>query len=910
MLMGRAAVALTLAISSVSYAQDIRIDISYKKFVLKNGLTLIVHEDRKAPIVAVNIWYHVGSKNEKSGKTGFAHLFEHLMFNGSEHYNQDYFHVLEKLGATDMNGTTNEDRTNYFQNVPTSALDTVLWMESDRMGHLLGVVTQEKLDVQRGVVQNEKRQGENQPYGLVEEMITENTWPKGHPYSWTVIGSMEDLNAASLDDVKEWFKTYYGPSNAVLVLAGDIDAETARQKVEKYFGAIPPGPPVRRVDTATAKMTGSKRAVLEDRVPQERIYKVWNIPPVYRAESDYLDIASDILGQGKTSRLYKRLVYDDQLCTSASASIRPAEIAGQFVVMANVRPGADGKAVEKAIDEELERFLKEGPTAGELKRVQTRYIANLVRGVERIGGFGGKSDILANGEVYAGSPDAFKTSLSTVQSAAPADIQKVAQKWLSDGEFVLQVRPFGRYEPISKTDVDRTKVPEPGKPPELQLPKLQRQTLSSGLRIVLAERHALPVVNMWLLVDAGYAADQFAAPGTGSLAMAMVDEGTKTRSALEIADELDALGMRLGSGSDLDMSFVTMSALKTNLDKSLELFADVILNPSFPQDELERQRKQRLAAIQNEKAQPFAMALRVLPKLVYGAGHAYSNPLTGSGTEASVAKMTREDLSKFHQTWFKPNNATMIVVGDTTLAEITPKIEKAFSSWQKGEVPKKNIQQVALRGDSQVYIIDKPGSIQSVIMGGHIAPPKANPDEVAIQTMNNSLGGQFISRINMNLREDKHWSYGASTYLLDARGQRPFLTIAPVQTDKTKESLAELTKELRQILDDKPLTAEEVDMAKNTWARSLPGSRETLSELAGGITEIVSYNLPDDYFETLSAKIWALTVPQVNAAADKTLHPKSMIWVIVGDRAKIESQIKELNLGPVSYLDADGVPVT
>ena len=778
------------------------------------------------------------------------------------------------------------------------------------MGHLLGVIDKPRLDEQRGVVQNEKRQGENEPYGLVEEAIVENTWPKGHPYSWTVIGSMEDLNAASLDDVKEWFKTYYGPSNAVLVLAGDIDPETARQKVERYFGAIPPGPPVRRVEAWTAKMTGSKRAVLQDRVPQARLYQVWNIPHSFNTDTDYLDLASDILGAGKTSRLYKRLVYDDQSCTMAAASLQVSEVAGQFMVTANIRPGVDVKAVEKAIGEELERFLKDGPTAEELKRVQTRYIANFLRGVERIGGFGGKSDVLANGEVYGGSPDAYKKSVKNVQTATIADIHTAAKKWLSDGVFVLEVKPFGKYEALSKNDVDRTKVPEPGKPPELQLPKLQRMTLSNGMPVVLAERHEFPIVDVRLLVDAGFAADQFASPGTGNMTMAMIDEGTKSRSALQIADELDTLGMRLYAGSNLDMSFVTMSALKPNLDKSLDLFADVILSPSFPADELERQRKQRLAGIQNEKAQPFAMAMRVFPGLIYGKNHAYSNPLTGSGTEEAVSKMTRDDLVKFHQTWFKSNNATMVVIGDTTLAEIRPKLEKAFAAWQKGEVPKKNIAQVSMREGTQVFIIDKPGSIQSVIMGGNIANPKANPDEVAIQTMNSSLGGQFISRLNMNLREDKHWSYGAGSFLMDARGQRPFLVVAPVQTDKTKESLSELVKEFRQILDDKPLTEQEVDMAKNTWARGLPGSRETKNELAGGITDIVSYGLPDDYFETLSDKIWALTVAQVNAAADKILHPKSMTWVIVGDRSKIESQVKELNLGPINYLDADGNPVS
>ena len=373
-------------------AQTKDLDIPYQKFVLANGLTVIVHEDHKAPIVAVNVWYHVGSKNETPGKTGFAHLFEHLMFGGSEHAKGRYIDAMERIGATALNGTTGEDRTNYFENVPTSALDYTLWMESDRMGHLLGSLDQRTLDLQRGVVQNEKRQDENGPYGIVEELITKNTYPAGHPYSWTVIGEMADLDAASMKDVRQWFKTYYGPSNVVLVLAGDIDAKTAREKVEKYFGDIPPGPPVARQRVWIAKMTGTHRQVAQDRVPQARLHKVWNIPQYGSADADYLKLVGDCLSWGKTSRLYKRLVYDDQIATSVSASASANEIGGQFYLTATASPGKDLAVVEKEADEELARFLKDGPTADELQRAKTRYEAVLIRGMERIGGFGGKAD--------------------------------------------------------------------------------------------------------------------------------------------------------------------------------------------------------------------------------------------------------------------------------------------------------------------------------------------------------------------------------------------------------------------------------------------------------------------------------------------------------------------------------------
>ena len=386
-------------------AEPAPITIPYQRFVLKNGLTLLVHEDHKAPIVAVNIWYHVGSKNERPGRTGFAHLFEHLMFNGSEHFNDDYFQPFERIGATDQNGTTNQDRTNYFENVPTNALDVALWMESDRMGHLLGAIDTAKVNEQRGVVQNEKRQGENQPYGKVNDLMTEGTYPAGHPYSWTVIGSMADLNAASVEDVKEWFRTYYGPNNAVIALAGDITSETARQKVEQFFGDIPATPPIAKQSTWIARRTGSHREIMQDRVPQARIYKEWNIPEYGSAEADYLDLVTDVLAAGKTSRLYKRLVYDDQIATDVAAYVDLREIGGQLVIRATAKPGGDLARVERAIDEELARFIQSGPTASELRRVKTQSRANFIRGVERIGGFGGKSDVLARNEVFTGSAD-------------------------------------------------------------------------------------------------------------------------------------------------------------------------------------------------------------------------------------------------------------------------------------------------------------------------------------------------------------------------------------------------------------------------------------------------------------------------------------------------------------------------
>lgn len=899
--------AMLLPAVAQSSATQAEVDIPFQRFVLDNGLTLIVHEDHKAPIVAVNIWYHVGSKNEKRGKSGFAHLFEHLMFNGSEHYDDDYFQVMDRIGATDINGTTNEDRTNYFENVPTSALDVALWMESDRMGHMLGAITQEKLDEQRGVVQNEKRQGENQPYGVAYELFTKSTWPMAHPYSWTVIGSMEDLNAASLDDVKEWFKTYYGPSNAVLVIAGDIDTKTAYDKVKQYFGEIPPGPPVSRHDQWIAKRSGEQRQQVQDRVPAARIYKSWNVPQWGARDLANLRLAAMVLGSGKTSRLFKRLMYDEQIASDVDVDIDDREIASQFDIDVTAKPGGDLAPIEKAIDEEMARFLREGPTEAELQRAKTQYNAAFIRGIERIGGFGGKSDVLAINEVYAGRPDYFKTFNGWINAATVADVKNAANRWLSDGVYVLQVTPFPQltYDESAPERV-ANQLPPTGTPPMVKFPELQRFKMANGLNVLLAERHSVPVVNFNLLVDAGYAADQFASPGTASLAMDLLDEGTSRRSALQISDELSSLGAQLSTSSNLDMSIVSLSAIKSNLDASLDIFADVILNPAFPEKEFTRLQKQRISDIQQEKVQPVRMALRVLPRFLYGEGHAYGNPLTGSGTEEAVKNMRPEDLKKFHQTWFKAGNATLVVVGDVTRSELQPLLEKRFGKWADGAVPQKNISTVAEQSASTVYLMDRPGSLQSMIIAGQVAPPKANPDEIAIEAMNNILGGQFTSRVNMNLREDKHWAYGAFTFFVDARGQRPLVVYAPVQTDKTSESLSELLKELRDIVSTRPPAAEELEKVKNNMVLELPGSWETNNEVSGAINEIVRFGYADDYFNSYSEKVEALSLSQVQAVAGKIVKPARMVWVVVGDRARIEQKVRDLNLGEVHFIDAEG----
>ncbi|MCB0629627.1 MAG: pitrilysin family protein [Saprospiraceae bacterium] len=891
-----------------SYFSPDDIDVPYKKFVLNNGLTLIVHEDHKAPIAAVNVWYHVGSKNEKPGKSGFAHLFEHLMFNGSENYNDDYFQVIERIGGTDVNGTTNNDRTNYFQNVPVGALDQVLFLESDRMGHLLGAIDQEVLDEQRGVVQNEKRQGENQPYGKQWDLITKAMFPPGHPYSWTVIGEMDDLNAASLEDVQEWFKTYYGPANAVVVIAGDVDTEDIYKRVVKYFGDIPSGPALARPEVNIPVRTSDTRQSYQDRVPEARINIVWNVPQWGSKDLEMLNLATNVLSSGKNSRFYKRLVYDDQIASNANAFTWEKELASNFIIQANVKPGKTVEEVEAALLEELAKFLKEGPTEAELHRVKEQYFSGVIKGLERIGGFGGKSDLLAQFEVYGSSPEYSKEVLQWIADATPKEVQMAAQKWLGTGKHTLICTPFPEYSTVD-SDVDRSKgLPQMEESASVKFPDLERATLKNGMEVILARRPGIPTMVMRMMFDAGYASDQFAKPGTASLAMNMMDEGTKSKTALEINEELQMLGASLSAGSDLDASSVTLNTLKPTLEPSLDLMADVILNPSFPAEDFDRLKNQTMVQIQREKSQPIAMALRVMPKFLYGDGHAYSQPMTGSGYEQTVQSMTREDMMKFHDTWIRPNNAKLMIVGDIEMSELLPMLEKRFSGWGKGKIPKKNIAEVKDSNKGKLYLMDRPESEQSVIIGGYLVDPYGKLDEIGRETAMNVLGGEFTSRINMNLREDKHWAYGASAFVMQGKGERPLLAYAPVQTDKTKESVQEIMKEFEMFVGDKPITEAEFEKTTGNAILQMPGQWETNNAVMGSLTNQIKYGLEDNYYQTYGNKIKNLKLNDVQTLSEKLVRPGDMAYFVVGDKEKILPGLKELGL-EIIFVDADGNPI-
>tara|TARA_A100001037_G_scaffold115826_1_gene105444 strand:- start:1399 stop:4131 length:2733 start_codon:yes stop_codon:yes gene_type:complete len=883
-------------------------DIKYDKFTLPNGLRVIVHEDRKIPVVAVNVWYHVGSKDELPGKTGFAHLFEHLMFNGTENYNNEYFGPFQQVGATNMNGTTNNDRTNYFENVPTPALDLALWMESDRMGHLLGVVNQEKLDEQRGVVQNEKRQGENQPYGRVFIQASKATFPVGHPYSWTTIGSMEDLNAATLEDVQLWFKTYYGPNNAVLSLAGDINVDEAKKIVTKYFGDIPPGPSPIKKKKWIAKRSGEKREIMYDRVPNARIYKVWNTPEIGSPEHAHFELLASLLTGGKNSALYQELVYKRQLATSVSAFYYDREIAGQFWIAVDLANGRSLDDLEDAMDTALSDFIKKGPSAKRLKNTKTSIRASSIKGLQRVGGFGGKSDLLAYSEVYSGNPGAYLEFINGIMEITNKEIKETANTWLTDGAYVLTVIPEENRSYNSESTADRSKLPFPTEFPELDLPEIQRAKLSNGLEVVLAERHDVPMINLSFQIKSGHATDPLGQPGLANFTMSMLTEGSKSFDALELSDQLEELGTDLYTSTGLDSSSINISSLKSSFEESIEIMFEVITEPTFDQEEIDRKKIRWLAAIDQSLSTPNGMVSNLIPEILYGEDHPYAKPFSGNGTRESIQWMSRDDLINYKNRFIAPSNGTLILVGDTNLDEILPTLEAQFGSWPENRMLKGAQLDYTINKEPdsrRVFLIDKPGAVQSLIVAGQLMPGMRTSDEIDIDLMNRVIGGSFTSRLNMNLREDKSWSYGVRTRLSQYKGPRPMLVSAPVQTDKTVDSIQEIIREYDEYLSSNPAKNEELEAIVNDLSLGLIGDFETFGSLMSGLSGIVSFDREDDFLDNLPKKYRSMTIDDINAAAQRYIDPSIWTWVIVGDLSKIEQGIRELDLGEIEILKLD-----
>ena len=936
-----------------------RIAIPYERFTLDNGLTVIVHTDRKAPVVAVSVWYDVGSKDEPAGSTGFAHLFEHLMFNGSENAPGDIFTYLQDMGATDTNGTTNPDRTNYFQTVPTGALDRTLFLEADRMGHLLGAVTQEKLDNQRGVVQNEKRQGDNQPFGLLRYYIFENLTPPGHPYHHSTIGSMADLNAASLETVHGWFRSNYGPNNAVLVLAGDIDAATARPMVERWFGGIPRGPDVVERPIEVPTLPAPLAREVTDQIATTRIFRMWAVPGWTSEDSPALEAAASILGGLSSSRLDNALVRDEQIALSVSASAQPFEDLGLFVISADVKPGVDPALVSRRLDELTAQFLAEGPTADEVQRAVMSGLSGEIDGLESVGGFGGKAVALAQSQLYTGDPAFFRTQIQRFAASTPESVRAVANRWLSRPVFSLTYRPGPRTDsgdgrggavtggdpvaaavsgnyyrpPTSATERlmastgallrysdQPVMVPAPTAdaaepaataiqaPPlqpigDLDFPEIERATLRNGIRVFFARRAAVPVVRALVSFDAGAAADPRDRMGTQTLMLNLMEEGTTSLDSRALAEAQERIGANISTSYDSDRTNVGLYTLSTNMAPAFSLLADVVRNPAFTPAEIERLRTRQLAGIAQELNNPNALAARVTGPTLYGPNHPYG-AVAGSGTVSTVRAITRDDLLNFHQRWIRPDNATIYVVGDTSLRQVVRALNRSFGDWRAPTVPlgTRDFSAPIPEQTPRILFVNRPNSPQSVVIAAQVLGVRGRDDLLALRAANDVLGGNFLSRINMNLRETKGWSYGSSSRIGGQEDRVSFRVIAPVQADKTGDTIREIQSDVNAFLTDRGVTAEELTRTVNGSIRELPGEFETAGSVLGGIQSIVQLGRPDNYYEQLASRYRAMTAADLDRSLRAQVDPSRFVYIVVGDANIVQPQLAGLGL-PVETVD-------
>jgi len=886
-----------------------QVAIPHQVFKLANGLTVVVHEDHKAPIVAVSTWYNVGSKDEPKTKTGFAHLFEHLMFNGSDNLPGDFFTYLQQIGATDYNGTTWFDRTNYFESVPKAAIERALFMESDRMGYLLGAVTQEKLDNQRGVVQNEKRQGDNEPGGLVEYEVLGNLFPEGHPYHHSTIGSMADLDAASLADVKRWFIDKYGPNNAVLVIAGDITPDEARPLVEKYFGAIDTGPVNTPAAADVPTLAAPKSIVMKDRVAAVQIQRQWAVPGLLSDQLAALDLGGSILGGLSSSRLDNKLVRDEKIAVGVTAGLQAFQRIGLFEVTATVKPGVDPALVEKRLDEILADFLANGPTEDEVRRAATRDVAGRIRGLEQVGGFGGKAVALAEGQVYAGDSNFYKRTLDQYARTTPAEIRAAMQQWLSRPVFTIRLEPGDRppYEeakakPAKKSaDIKTPKVERPippiGASVPLDFPTVEHVQLSNGVKLAYAQRTAVPITQLALSFDAGFSADAPNARGLQNLTLTLLDEGADGMTSQQIAEAEERLGAEIGASGSADRSAVALSALSANLAPSLDLLADIVQRPTFDPGEIERVRTQILTSIAQAQKDPNSIGTRVLPALLYGETHPYAT--TAIGYAEAVKGFSRDDIDGFKQRWLRPDNLEIFVVSNLPLAELLPQVEERFGTWATPAVPKgeKSFSPPPPRPMAQrIVLVDRPGSPQSVILGGQVTPIDPRGEIAPVTAANDILGGNFLSRINMDLRETKGWSYGVrGTAQLTAK-LVPYIVNAPVQADRTADSITALSQQIRGFLGAKGVTDEELTRTITNLVGRLPGQFETSGAVLGAMQTNALYGRPDNYYELLAGKYRAQTRVSLDDALRGEVDPNGFVWVVVGDAAKIRPQLEKLKM--------------
>lgn len=886
---------------SLARGSDDLPSLACETYTLANGLRVILHEDHGLPTVAVNVWYHVGSKNEKPGRTGFAHLFEHMMFQGSQHHDADYFLPLQKVGGT-VNGSTTQDRTNYWENVPSDQLELALWLEADRMGWLLPAMTQERLDNQRDVVKNEKRQGENQPYAVVRDLRLQLMYPEGHPYRWPVIGSMDDLSAASLDDVKDFFRQYYAPNNASLCIAGDFDPAAARALVERYFGPIPPGRPVQRVQAWRPRLDGEVRAVAGDDVELPRLYLSWHAPGHFEADEADLQLLADILADGKTSRLYRALVYEQELAQDVSAYLSGNELSGLFQMQVTAREGVELAALEAAVDRELARVRDDGVTKDEVALALAGYETAFVRRLQRVGGFGGKADQLNRYLVLTGTPDYFAADLARYRRATAASVRDAARRWLPpDERGVIHVVPHGKLR-APADDVARDAMPQSAGPVAFAPPEIESAVLPNGLEVCLVRKSGLPLVAATLAVRSGWAADPPQKPGAAALTAEMLDEGTRRHDALALETAARRLGAELSTRSSFDASLVSLNLLQEHLDDGLALMAEVAREPVFAAEEFERQRKLYLGRIRQESSQPTSVAMKLLQEKVFGPGHPYAQPFSGTGTAAGLAALTVDDLRAFHAAHYVAGNAVLCLTGDLTLAQARAAAERIFGDWPTGSPAPAEVPPAAPDRSARIFLVDRPGAQQSAITAAYSAVAVGDPDRVALEILHTALGGQFASRLNLNLREDKGYTYGARTQLSAFVAGGFFGVSTQVHTQHTAATLVEVLGEFAGVRGPRPVGGEELRNCADQMVLGFPQDFETYQGLTGRLAGLVVTGQPRDDWQTYTARVRGVTEADLRRVAERLIRPDDLVFVIVGDRARIEADLRALDIGPVTVV--------
>jgi zinc protease len=897
--------------------------VAFEKTTLPNGLELILVEDHRLPIVAVNIWYHVGPANEAPGLTGFAHLFEHMMFAATRHVARGQAdRLLEGAGATDSNGSTDYDRTNYYDTVPSNQLELALWVHADRMGYLLDVLDQAALSNQQDVVRNERRQSvENRPYGIVEEAMNHALFPKNHPYYASVIGSHVDIQNAKLPDVRDFFTRYYGPNNASIVIAGDIDKAKTRALVAKYFGAFKRSAPVAKPSVETPPITRERRLTVADRVELPRVYMAWLTPPAYQPGDAELAVTAQILAGGKAGRLYKSLVYERQIAQDTAAAQNSNALTSTFVIDVTARPGVEAAELEAAIDAELKALREVGPAELEVERARNTIETAMLTSIEKLGGAGLANQINQYNQ-YTGDPGYLPKDLARLRRVTAADVQRVARSYLAPTTRVMVAGVPGKPElgpdpavrpvkagaktrivaGINRDEAWRRQPPKPGPAPKFTLPAGDSFVLANGLRVIHHHNPALPLVAAELVLKSGSDANPDGQPGLAGFTAQMLQEGTATRSAPRIADEIAQLGAFLGTGSSTDASTVSLLSLRSTFAQALDVLADVVLHPAFPTAEIERQRAARIGALAQQRDNPEQVAGVAAAGALYGARHPYGYGQLG--TEQVIRAVTRDDLYQFWRRHYLPGNAALIVSGDITLDELRALAEARFGAWPRA-VPKPTLPGDPEGTKARLVMVDKPGAPQTALRVTQIATNRKTPDYPALQVMNAAFGGLFSSRINLKLREEKGYSYGVFSGFRYDRTPGPFVIAGSVRLDATGASIAEIFKEVQAIRAN-PLPAAELAGARDSQVYSLPGQFETNSTIGASLAETYIFDLPADYWQSLPDQFRRVTAAQVQAVANRYLVPERMKVIAVGDKAKVLPQLKSLNLGQPELRDADG----